>query len=128
MIYCVNEPGWSIVIPNGYDENFIRLRVGDKIYTDDNKIVTLIHVQSEYNGEIRWYWRKIPSMMNIGNNTDTLFTHESYHNVRTSTGVRYSKSNLLHVLSFKTPMLDITKAEHRQSKLNSLTNESNSSR
>ena len=84
MIYCVNETGWSIVILNGHDENFIKLNVGDKIYTDDNKIVTLIHVQSKYNGEIRWYWRKIPSNMNIGNNNDTLFTHDLWYDIRTS--------------------------------------------
>lgn len=63
MIYCVNKPGWCIVIPSGYSENYIKLSIGDKLYTDDNKIITMIHVQSEYKGEIRWYWRRIYGIM-----------------------------------------------------------------
>lgn len=108
MIYCVNEEGWSIVEIRNYQETYIRLRVGDKLYADGH-IVTMIHVQSDYKGQTNWYWRKLDTPKY----EQTMFSHSSQ-----SPGSRSTKCNLKMVIG--TGVIDITKSVDREIKLKGL--------
>lgn len=117
MIYCVNEPGWSIVDIRNHQETYIKLRVGDKLYADGDT-VTLIHVQSDYKGQTNWYWRRLDKSTQAYDG-QTFFTHDSYQSQPYSFYKRVTKCNLKKAIN-DNGFVDITKSVDREIKLNSL--------
>jgi hypothetical protein len=108
MIYCVNEPGWGLILDN---KHIINLTVGDKLYSHGSsmkEVVNLIYIQSEFMGIVDWYWKHL----------DTHKMTMLVKNHRSNLTI-YPRDNIKSVVN-KGGLVDITSAVSREIKIKSL--------